>query len=371
VQEGLYPTRAQVLVLLTTADAATQGSLVRTLRRRGHDVVTAATVASAREQLERLDVDVVLADFALADGSGLDVLAAAHDRDPELPVLFLAARATTTSNLPVRTLTKPVEEADLLDAIASVRRDDDAAAETPADALADAFAGMYVALQPVVSWSRQEAVSCEVLLRSRHRRLGRPERLLAAAAQQRRISDLGRAARAMAAACIDELPHGDIFVNLHPAELDDDELRDPTSPLARRAGRVILDLSAKAVLDRASAERRIEPLRELGFRIALDDIDDTCGLGTLAVVRPDVLKIDGSLVHGIRRDPLRRAVVRGVLDLGQRLGASTIAEGVETEDDLAGVVDAGGDLVSGFLFGRPAPRLPVIDLPALRHRLAT
>jgi EAL domain-containing protein (putative c-di-GMP-specific phosphodiesterase class I) len=265
----------------------------------------------------------------------------------------------------------PFEEADLLDAIASVRRRDADPLVAESAAFADAARCLYVAVQPVISWSQQEVVSCELPLRSQHRLLGRPERLRAAAVRHGRIHEPGRGVRAELATCIDDLPSGDVYVNLHPAELEDDALLDPEAPLSRHARRVILDVSAQAGLDRVGAGARVARLRELGFRIALDDVSESSGLGLLAILRPEVLKIDGSLIHGIRRDPLRRALVRGLVDLGARLGATIIAEGVETEDDLTGAVECGADQCSGFLFGRPASRLPALDLRAIRHRMTS
>jgi EAL domain-containing protein (putative c-di-GMP-specific phosphodiesterase class I) len=372
VRDVVSSNRQQMLVLVVDDDASVLRALGRTLRRRGYDVATASSVASAREQLEGLDVDIVLSDIGLGDGSGHDVASAARLRHPDLPVLFFSGTPALVGGELGRCLTKPLDEADLLDAIASARpRSADVLGPAPMSELDDALATAHLAVQPVVRWSAGSAVGHELLLRSSHARLGRPERLLAAAAEHGRLVELSRAVRAQAADRIASLPAGDVYLNLHPAELDDETLFDPKAPLAAHAARVVLDLSERATWDRFGIEQRVARLRSLGFRIALDDISDGgSGLGLFAVLRPDALKIDGALIHGVRRDPVRRAVVRGLFALGARMGALTIAEGVESEDDLLGVVEAGGDHVAGFLFGRPSATTAPLELADLQRRLA-
>jgi EAL domain-containing protein (putative c-di-GMP-specific phosphodiesterase class I) len=373
VRDVVSSNRQQMLVLVVDDDASVLRALGRTLRRRGYDVATASSVAAAREQLDGLDVDIVLSDIGLGDGSGHDVASAARLRHPDLPVLFFSGTPALVSGELGRCLTKPLDEADLLDAIASARPRpaDDLLGPAPMAELDDALATAHLAVQPVVRWSAGAAVGHELLLRSSHARLGRPERLLAAAAEHGRLLELSRTVRAQAADRIAGLPDGDVYLNLHPAELDDETLFDARAPLAAHAGRVVLDLSERATWDRFGVEQRVARLRSLGFRIALDDISDGGGgLGLLAVLRPDALKIDGALIHGVRRDPVRRAVVRGLFALGARMGALTIAEGVESEDDLLGVVEAGGDHVAGFLFGRPSATTAPLELAELQRRLA-
>jgi EAL domain-containing protein (putative c-di-GMP-specific phosphodiesterase class I) len=379
VDLGLSPTRSslsagQLLVLLVDDDASVLRALGRTLRRRGYDVATASSVAGAREHLDSLDVDIVLADFALRDGNGLDVVDAARGRDPDLPVLLIAGNPvmipTSPLRAPVRCLTKPIDEADLLDALASVRRRERATISDLAGRLDSALGGLYLAFQPIVRWSEQRAIAHEVLVRSRDPMLGRPERLIAAATMRGRVDEIGRDVRRRVAAHLDQVGgrDGDLFVNLHPIELADPDLSDPEAPLARHARRIVFDISERATLDRNDAAQRLAVLRELGYRIALDDIGDSGGLALLAVLRPEVLKIDSVLIRGVRADAVRRATVQGLFDLGARLGAMTIAEGVETEDDLAGVIGAGGDLMTGFVFGRPGAEPPAVELATLKKR---
>jgi len=95
-------------------------------------------------------------------------------------------------------------------------------------------------------------------------------------------------------------------------------------------------------------------LRELGVRIALDDV----GLGQSSFrmildCRPDLLKIDRHFVAGAHADPLRRAVLESISDLARRLGGRAVAEGIEDERDLAAVAEIGIRLAQGYLLCEP------------------
>lgn len=98
----------------------------------------------------------------------------------------------------------------------------------------------------------------------------------------------------------------------------------------------------------------LDRLRDLGVRIALDDV----GLGQsnfrmIVDCRPDLLKIDRHFVDGSHADPMRRAVLESISDLANRLGARAVAEGIEDELDLETASEAGISLLQGYLLCRP------------------
>src|SRR6185369_4315328 len=85
-----------------------------------------------------------------------------------------------------------------------------------------------------------------------------------------------------------------LFVNLHPEDLADADLIDDKSPLAAIAPRVILEVTERAPLDRSHAlSERLERLRGLGFRLAVDDIGaGFSGLASFTELQPEIVKID-------------------------------------------------------------------------------
>jgi EAL domain-containing protein (putative c-di-GMP-specific phosphodiesterase class I) len=104
---------------------------------------------------------------------------------------------------------------------------------------------------------------------------------------------------------------------------------------------------------------RIARLRQLGFRIAIDDIGaGYSGLNSFAMIQPDVVKLDITLVRGVDEDPVKRKLVRVLGDLCQDLGILVVAEGVETPSERDTLVSLGCDLLQGYLFARPGAPFP-------------
>jgi EAL domain-containing protein (putative c-di-GMP-specific phosphodiesterase class I) len=98
----------------------------------------------------------------------------------------------------------------------------------------------------------------------------------------------------------------------------------------------------------------LEALREIGVRVALDDFGT--GYSSLGYLRSfpfDRIKIDQSFVRGAANDPIGHAIVRAIAALGQSLGMRTVAEGVETREQMARITADGCTDVQGYLISRP------------------
>ena len=224
-----------------------------------------------------------------------------------------------------------------------------------------ALASVYVAFQPIVAWPGARVFGCEALVRTRHRRLGRARDLLRAASLLGRMRDVGRAVRALAFAAASRLPESVLlFLNLHADDLEDPQLDHAEHAHLRR--RVVLELHEEARLeDRADLRRRLRELRRLGYRLALDDMGGG-GRGTpsVALLRPDVVKVDASLVRGVERDGARREAVGRIHRVCAENGAALVCEGVESAAERDALWCAGCVLFQGYLFGRPRRRLPAL-----------
>ena len=111
-----------------------------------------------------------------------------------------------------------------------------------------------------------------------------------------------------------------------------------------------------AMSDAEATGVTLRTLHELGVRVALDDFGTGySSLAYLSQLPLDVIKIDRSFVAGLQDSPANLAIVRAVLGLAQGLGMAVTAEGIEREDQLAALRDAGCDRGQGFLFARPLP----------------
>lgn len=92
-----------------------------------------------------------------------------------------------------------------------------------------------------------------------------------------------------------------------------------------------------------------------GFTTAIDDFGSGySGLNLLATFQPNVLKVDMALTRGIDQDPVRSAIVEGVVLVAGRLGITLVAEGIETEGERDALLALGIVLQQGYLFARPA-----------------
>lgn len=119
--------------------------------------------------------------------------------------------------------------------------------------------------------------------------------------------------------------------------------------------RLVLELNeGRRIDDYARVRDAADRLRESGFLIAVDDAGTGhAGLQTLAELRPDLVKIDQSLVRGVDRDAARRAILEMFVVLADRLGARLVAEGIETAAELGTVVRLGVELGQGYYLARP------------------
>jgi len=114
--------------------------------------------------------------------------------------------------------------------------------------------------------------------------------------------------------------------------------------------------------DVAHVRRIIDAYQARGFTTAIDDFGaGYAGLGLLADLRPDMLKLDMALIRGIDGSAARRAIVAGVLGIADAIGVRCIAEGIETASELRTLKQIGIRLCQGYLLARPATEaLPVV-----------
>ena len=152
-----------------------------------------------------------------------------------------------------------------------------------------------------------------------------------------------------------------IFVNLHPPDLVDEELGSSSGVLAPFAERVVLEVTERAALEKvAGLAAAVLNLRKIGYSIALDDLGaGYAGLSSFAVLEPEIVKVDMSLVRGIHASPMKQKLFRSFATLCGDLGIEIVAEGVEVAEERDCLGGLGGDLYQGYLFARPGRGFPL------------
>jgi EAL domain-containing protein (putative c-di-GMP-specific phosphodiesterase class I) len=153
---------------------------------------------------------------------------------------------------------------------------------------------------------------------------------------------------------------GPLALNVSPTTLCSRRFgMQATMRAAEEAGfplsRIILEITEREPIeDLAELKRCVTACQNRGIDIALDDFGaGHSGLNTLLVLRPNIIKLDGSLIRGIDEDPRRSALVRGLLPACETMNVRVIAEGVETAAELETLRSLGVQLMQGFYLGRP------------------
>ena len=151
---------------------------------------------------------------------------------------------------------------------------------------------------------------------------------------------------------------GMLFVNVETELIHELKSRghEVLQPLLAIQSGVVLEITERAAIrDYDLFRESVRVLRELGFRIAIDDAGSGyASLQSIAELRPNYLKISNYLVTGLHEDSIKRDVVEMLVRLAARIDAETVAEGIETEAEKAEVKRLGVTYGQGYLLGRPA-----------------
>ncbi len=165
-----------------------------------------------------------------------------------------------------------------------------------------------------------------------------------------------------------ELADLGVAVNVSSVQLRSRETVERMAAIIRSAdlpaGALILEITESVLMDeRSGAVHKLADLRSLGVRLAVDDFGT--GYSSLLYLRRlplDMLKIDRSFVAGLVDNPEDATIVDAVVRLGHSFGLQTVAEGVETADQLRLLRSLGCDMGQGHFWGRPLPAETALSL---------
>lgn len=132
---------------------------------------------------------------------------------------------------------------------------------------------------------------------------------------------------------------------------------------AAQPRRVVLEITEhERISEDTPIWQTIAELRELGVRIGADDVGmGYAGLAQLLVLRPELVKMDHFITHGVDSDPARRVIATALTKISDEIGACVLAEGIETEAELATLIATGVQLGQGNQIAQPSTlplRLP-------------
>ncbi len=221
---------------------------------------------------------------------------------------------------------------------------------------------LKLVFQPIVDLESLHIDACEALLRWEHPTLGPipPSEFIPIAEGMGIIEDITSWVLRNACLAAASWPtDARVAVNISPASLKSAEL--PGSVIAALlesglpARRLELEVTESIFLDDSGqANTILLELQRIGLRLALDDFGT--GYSSLSYLRSyrfDTLKVDQSFMAGVSANAEDRAIVRAIGNLARDLAMDTVAEGIETLDQLDHARDAGFTNVQGYLFSRP------------------
>jgi diguanylate cyclase (GGDEF)-like protein len=236
----------------------------------------------------------------------------------------------------------------------------------------------FLEYQPILDNFSRQLVAVEALIRWRRAngQVMRPDAFIPIAEKSRLIMDIGRwvfkrVCRDIGSFHRAGYAHLKVSLNMAAVEFTNPDLPSELKAIldadGLQARHLCLELTEGTVMK--SPEQVIPvmlALRQLGFAISLDDF----GMGHSSLSRIKTLpitslKIDRSFIKGLPHDRGDGAIVRTILDLGRHMGLAVLAEGVETDAQLAYLTQFGCPLIQGYLLGAPAPIHRLVAIPEL------
>jgi EAL domain-containing protein (putative c-di-GMP-specific phosphodiesterase class I)/GGDEF domain-containing protein len=223
-------------------------------------------------------------------------------------------------------------------------------------------ASLTTLFQPVVELDSREILGFEALSRGPEgTSLEAPRALFDASESLGVANELDHACRAAAlAAWSGTNASHKVFLNGLPSSFAGLPAGDSASPdwlqrLAEAPNDVVLEFSERGADADPEFLSTLRRLKDRGFGIAVDDIGTGFGgQEILEELRPDYLKLDGSLVRKINQNLIKQELLHSLVRIANRIGAAVIAEGVETEEEALALAAAGARYGQGYLFARPS-----------------
>jgi PAS domain S-box-containing protein len=218
---------------------------------------------------------------------------------------------------------------------------------------------VMTSFQPIRCLGTGAVIGAEALTRFNASPVGSPETWFADAAFIGRGPDLEFLALETALLAAAKLPaHLYVAVNLSPCACLDPRLGEILQRSGLPARRIVVEVTERSpVADYERLAAALARLRHSGLRVAVDDAGaGFASMRHILQLKPEVIKLDRTIIAGIDTDPGQRALGAAMVTFAIGIGATLIAEGIETRTELATVTGLGMKVGQGYLLGRPSVR---------------
>ena len=229
---------------------------------------------------------------------------------------------------------------------------------------------VFCAFQPIVDIKTQKIFAYEALARTKAPEFDGPMSLFAAAVAESCTGELGRVLRSKALEGCNTHP---LFLNVHPAELNERWVVQPDDPIFNHVEDVYLEITEAVPLSHFRlCKDMLNEVRGRGVHLVVDDLGaGYSNLKYIADLAPRVVKLDRGLIAGLTRDSRLFKLVAAIVRLCTELDSKVVAEGIETETELDAVIAAGARYAQGYLLARPAFPPPEMKWPEKLARAQT
>ncbi|EAU53985.1 sensory protein, containing eal-domain [Mariprofundus ferrooxydans PV-1] len=239
---------------------------------------------------------------------------------------------------------------------------------------------LYPVYQPILDIKKQVVIGLESLTRSTDG--VSPLELFAEAAEHNMLLSFDRSCRSAALSQFRDLGECSrdrlLFLNIDVSALDDADsvagwIIEQVKINGLANSQVALEIVESKVESTAKLIDFVNRHRQAGFLIVLDDFGEShSNLNRVVQLKPDIIKIDKALIRDIQTDYYKQSIVQAIVSLSNKIGAITLAEGVETRDELFVCYEMGIQLYQGYYFSRPKQpsEFPLFEcMEALEHLL--
>ncbi|MCB9721373.1 MAG: EAL domain-containing protein [Candidatus Omnitrophica bacterium] len=382
-------------ILLVDDDRAVSQMLTMLLETRGYEVLNAFSGAEALEKADE-STDLILLDLILPDEEGFDVCRKLKEqpKTADVPIIILSARVLSgdiVEGLYLGAddyLTKPFEYEELVARMEAVMRrgslfhngssksngDEEVVRELRRIIEEERITPFY---QPIFLLKPFKLFGLEALCRpNTESMLANPELLFKAAIKYGCYQDLELLSWKKAIAYASEYLHNEfLFLNCNPYLIEGPKFLSIKSLFENcgfSIGNVVLEITERSeVGDFKEFYTQLGRFREQGFKFAVDDVGGGyASLESIVETKPEVVKIDRHIINNLDSDPYKRSIVKFVVAFCRENNIFSIAEGIETKEDLQKVIEIGVDAAQGYYLSKPSPEINIKALNATVSQFA-
>lgn len=375
-------------ILLVDDDHNVSQMLKLLLETRGYQVSIAPSGRSALEKANN-STDIILLDLVLPDHSGFEVCRKLKEGEEtrHIPIIILSAKYLFEDKIEGLYLgaddylTKPFEHEELIARMEAVMRRGshsrfDSAPEGEDSVVSELRKILDEELiipffQPIYFLKPFKLFGLEVLTRPIVRSsLANPELLFRAALKYGLYHELEILAWKKALQFVSKfLADRKLFLNCNPYLVEGPKFLAIQSMFTQNGihpSNVILEITERSrISDYKLFYEHLKKYRECGFRFAVDDVGGGfASLESIVETKPEVVKIDRHIVSNLHVDSFKRSIIKFVVAFCRENNIISIAEGIETKQELDALISLGVDAGQGYYLYKPTPEINIGDISA-------